>query len=158
MAKVGRKTLLNEDVHKRIVDTITGGNYLDTAAAVAGISSSTLHAWLDRGRKARDLAALGGKEAPADERPFVSFLEDVEKARATAEARAVLLIQRAAQDGTWQAAAWYLERSAPKRWGRQDRMLHSNPEGGPVEVMVSSEELEQKVQALIAQRGTQESE
>jgi hypothetical protein len=40
---------------------------------------------------------------------FLEFLEAVEKARASAELRAVAQIQKAASEGTWQAASWYLE-------------------------------------------------
>lgn len=153
MAKTkGRRPLLNDDIQKRIVDTISAGNYLETAAGVAGIGISTLHLWLDKGRTERELAELEGREPTPDRRIYVDFLEAVEKARATSEARAVLHIQRAAADGTWQAAAWFLERSAPGRWGRRDHLQHTGPNGGPVEVMVSGGELLDKLRRLAEQR------
>lgn len=151
--KIGRRPLLNPDLQKRIVDTIAAGNYLETAAGVGGIGVSTLHSWLDKGRTERELADLEGRDPTPDKQPYVDFLEAVEKARASAEARAVLHIQRAASDGTWQAAAWFLERSQPGRWGRRDHLQHSGPTGGPVEVMVSGGELLHKLQQLAEQRG-----
>ena len=50
-------------------------------------------------------------------------MRSILKARADAEVRNVAYIRRAAQDPkTWQAAAWWLERSFPTRWGRQQKI------------------------------------
>jgi hypothetical protein len=149
--KNGRKTILNPELQKVIVDTVGAGNYLETAAGVAGISISGLHKWLDKGRTERDLRTRDDYQPNPDHTIYVDFVDAVEKARAIAEARAVVHIQRAASDGTWQAAAWFLERTAPKRWGRKDYMTHSGPDGGALEVSITSADLEAKVQALIAQ-------
>ena len=52
---------------------------------------------------------------------FLEFVEAVKKAEAEAEVESVALIRRSAQDGQWQAAAWFLERRKPSDWGRKDR-------------------------------------
>jgi hypothetical protein len=52
--------------------------------------------------------------------PFAAFLARLEKADAEAEAKAVKVIVDAAQDGTWRAAAWWLERRRPDRWARRE--------------------------------------
>jgi hypothetical protein len=83
---------------------------------------------------------------------YVDFVEAVEKARAQSEMRNVGLIQKAAVDGTWQASAWWLERSFPKRWGRSDRVEHTGADGGPLEVQVTMDELEEKVGQLLSHR------
>jgi hypothetical protein len=85
-----------------------------------------------------------------DEAKYLLFFEDVEAARAASEVRAVTQIQQAAMDGTWQAAAWYLERSQPGRWGRQ-RVELSGPNGGPVQVEVGA--LEERIQSLLSDEG-----
>jgi transposase-like protein len=95
-------------VHASIVENLRAGAYIETAAAAAGVSASTVHAWL---RRAEDHPDDCGS-------PFLEFLEAVEKARAEAELDAIRTIREAAPR-SWQAAAWYLERSYPKRWGRQ---------------------------------------
>ena len=53
---------------------------------------------------------------------YSDFRDAVEKARAEAEAQKLKAIHIAATDGTWQAAAWWLERSFPDRWGRRERI------------------------------------
>lgn len=115
----GRPTKLTPEVQERIVSAIRAGNYLETAAAYAGVNQSTLHRWVARGKE---------EDAPEE---FREFCEAVERARAEAEVRTVALIQQAAPN-SWQAAAWYLERSHPKRWARREKVEMSGPEGGPI--------------------------
>ena len=77
------------------------GNTRTAAAAYAGIHRDTLYAWLAR-------------------RPM--FAQAVEKAEADAEVRATATVLKAAQKGTWQAAAWWLERRRPADYGRRGRL------------------------------------
>lgn len=131
MAKVGRPTKLTPEVADRIVAAVAAGNYLETAAAFAGISKATLYKWLTRGAR----ASSGTHRA---------FVDAIEKALAQAEVRDVSTIARAAtgydveriketitptgqvlretarsREFVWQAAAWRLERKHPDRWGRR---------------------------------------
>lgn len=52
---------------------------------------------------------------------FSEFSEAVKKAASEAEVRNVLTI-RDASAKTWQAAAWWLERRYPEKWGKQPRI------------------------------------
>ncbi|MFX4303012.1 IS630 transposase-related protein [Alicyclobacillus tolerans] len=99
---------MTDDLQRKIVEAIRAGNYIETAAAYAGVNKSTIYDWLKRG-------------ARGDGAEFVSFSNAVEKALAEAEMRDVLIIGNAAKEN-WQAAAWRLERKFPERWGRKDRM------------------------------------
>jgi transposase len=116
---VGRPTKLTPEIQNRIVVLIRAGNYVETAAASAGIHKSTLYDWLKRGAREKQRitqnprARISKKEAP-----FVDFSDAVEKAQAEAESRDVMLIAKAAEE-QWQAAAWRLERKFPARWGRK---------------------------------------
>lgn len=122
--KPGRTTKLTPEVQERIIQALTAGNYQEVAAQYAGINPSTYYKWLHEARE----------ENASEE--LKEFLEAVEKARAQAEVRSVALIQNAANGGTWQAAAWWLERSKPTKWGRQAKITQeiSGPEGGPIEI------------------------
>lgn len=116
--QVARPTRCTPEVTQRVADAIRGGNYANVAAQYAGIGESTYYEWLQRGREG--------------ESPFAEFAEAIKEAEAQAEVRNMALIQQAAQAGTWQASAWYLERRYPSRYGRRERLEHSGPEGGPI--------------------------
>ena len=65
------------------------------------------------------------EEKPTEQEvSYFQFFQAVKRAEAEAEAAAVLHIKKAASEGTWQAAAWYLERKYKDRWSRQDSLKH----------------------------------
>jgi hypothetical protein len=68
---------------------------------------------------------------------LLNFLNVVEKARADAVIRNVGIIQQAAQDGSWQASAWYLERTNPRKWGRHETVEITGADGGAIQVQHS---------------------
>lgn len=150
----GRKSKLTPERQEKIVQALASGNYLQVAARYAGIHPNTLNDWLDRGR--REQARIDDDQEPSEaEATYLELFQKVEQARAQAEVRSLALIQRAANDGTWQAAAWYLERSFPARWGRKQQHEVTGPEGTPVQVEthVSTGDLEEKVSTILAQIG-----
>ena len=135
----GRPTKLTSELQSRIVQAIQAGNYIETAAAYAGISKNTLFDWLRRG--AREKERVAGKpraRVRKEEAPYVEFSDSVEKALAEAEVRDVVNVMKAADGGQWQAAAWRLERKFPERWGYKAKMQQeiSGPEGKPVQMEV----------------------
>jgi transposase-like protein len=105
----GRPTKLSPDVQQAIVRSVERGNYVEVAAALAGVSKETLYAWLRRG-------------AREDTGSFREFSDAVKVAMAKAEADDLARIGAAAESGAWTAAAWRLERRAPGRWGRRVRV------------------------------------
>jgi transposase len=133
----GRPTKLTPQVQARIVQAIVGGNDITVAAAYAGIGKATFYLWLERGRKEMTrLEASPFARPRASETPFVDFIDAIEKAQADAETRNVALIAKAAQEGTWTAAAWWLERKYPERWGRKDRHEVTGKDGEPFSITV----------------------
>lgn len=145
---MARPTKLNPEVQQRIIEALRAGNYQDAAAAYAGIHEATFHNWMNRGRE-EERRVMDGEKPDAKEAPFREFFVAVEKARSEAEVRNVMHIQRAAQEGTWQAAAWFLERSYPRKWGRKDRHEHTGEGGDAIKVSVSTAELEEKVRTIL---------
>lgn len=118
-----RAITLNQDIQDRIVRAIQAGNYQETAARFGGIGVSTFYKWMARGLDEPDSK-------------YGEFREAVENAKAAAEVMDVALIDQAAKDGSWQAAAWKLERKFPHKWGRVQRTEISGPEGQPVKVEI----------------------
>lgn len=114
---MGAPLLLTPEMQDRIVALVRSGNYIDTATRIAGISKETFYSWCRRGHKG--------------EQPFKNFLVAVERAAAESEAINVGLIERAATK-QWQAAAWYLERRYPKKFGRSDKLALSNDPENPL--------------------------
>jgi hypothetical protein len=134
---MGRPLKLTPKVQEQICNAIKAGSYSEIAARYAGVGSATFYKWM----------ALG--DGDSAESPYKEFREAVENARAAAEVRNIGLIQQAANNGTWQAAAWYLERTSPARWGRRSALEVTGAEGGPVKIDVSIDELEAKVAKLL---------
>jgi hypothetical protein len=85
-------------------------------------------------------------EDPNSDTKYREFRDAVESARSAAEIRNVALIQKAANDGTWQAAAWYLERTAWQRWGR--RTMVTGDAGEPIKVEVDHRQTLRQVLGL----------
>jgi len=123
---MARPSKLTEDVKRRFLTSIRAGNDKKVAAAMAGISESTLYSWIEQGKR-------------SDAEPeFLEFLELLTQAEAEAEVAAVARIQQAAQNGRWQASAWWLERKYGERWGRNDKIRQeiSGPDGAPLALSI----------------------
>ena len=118
----GRPSKINEQRAEKIIRAIRAGNYIETAAALAGISKSTLYAWMKRGAAEMDRLENDPKAKPKkSELPFLDFSNAVNIALAEAENRDIEAINKAVHED-WRAAAWRLERKFPDRWGRKDRL------------------------------------
>ncbi|MEI7931414.1 MAG: hypothetical protein WCH97_07830 [Actinomycetes bacterium] len=102
-----------------VVYALEQGCYLTTAARYAGLSPRTLHNYLASGRSAEARADTGEKLDDKDQQ-FLHFLHSVKKALADQQLDCLAVIQEAAGKGTWQAAAWLLERRTPAQWAKRD--------------------------------------
>jgi hypothetical protein len=137
---------LNEKVHETIVSTIRSGSFLTVAAQKAGISSTTFRGWMERGEMEQARIEEGFDPNP-DEIKYLRLKEEVDIARAVAEVEAVKIIRSTAASGTWQAAAWYLERSFPQRWAR-NRAEEAQAEKEQADPQAALEKLLHKLDAL----------
>lgn len=68
-----------------------------------------------------------------DEWHYVLFAVGMRKAQAQAVADAITDIREAGKKD-WKARAWWLERTHPDMFGRQQTIQHSGPQGGPLEI------------------------
>lgn len=94
-AKRGRPTKRSAKVQATIVAALKAGNTRATAAKLAGITYTTLKRWC---------------------RLSVPFCAALDQAEAEAERMYVGHIKKAAAGGSWQAAAWWLERRRSSDW------------------------------------------
>jgi transposase-like protein len=144
----GRRVVKTDDPKvKLLIQALQGGNYVDVACQYAGLAPSTVYRWVERGRNERDRLEAGQPPTPS-ETPYVELCESVERARAQAVVANVTVIQQAARAGTWQAAAWWLERSMPNQYGRKVQ--------AEVSGSVSVQDLELKMLELLGESDTED--
>lgn len=93
------------------------GNYPETAAVSLGVDRATYYRWMERGEK-----CVKGDEV------FRDFRDALTRARATAEAKALARVSKGFADKARgpERAQWYLERVAPNRFGRRDKVVVEN--------------------------------
>ncbi len=102
----GRPSKLDDLRAKRILDAIAGGASRTAAAALGGISKATLMDYLARGRDGEPV--------------YADFLARVKEAEAHVELAHLANIKRAGDDGSWQASAWFLERTRPADYAKRE--------------------------------------
>ena len=126
------QTKLTEEVREEIARVLASGCTLEVAAAAAGVTRRSVQSWLAAGREAEALDDEG-KRLSAMQRSCLDLLQAERKARAEVRVKSLAAIQRAALNGTWQAAAWLLERMFPDEFaakpGRTDRAGTGRPVG-----------------------------
>lgn len=153
---MARPTKLTPEVQEQILTAYRAGCSKEHAAAYAGVSHTALFEWQARGETEAQRREAG--EDPIDnESKFVAFAEALRKAESDLVVRNLALIQRAAarEDGSWQAAAWLLERKHPTLFGRKFVQAEvSGPNGAPLQVeSVSPGDLESKIRRVMESRG-----
>ena len=121
---MAKPTTITAKIIEDICTAVRAGNYMTTAAAYAGVPSRTFYSWLRRGRKVIEVQEAGGDpeaEAGIQEAGLLrELVEQLEQANGFAETRHVAIIADKARK-VWQAAAWWLERRYPDRWGQRTR-------------------------------------
>lgn len=130
-----RSRIAEADTVYELLKAIDDGNYIETAAELAGLSKACVYEWLKRGE--------------ANETPYRQFADAVKRAQARAEAAEVAKVRRAGDDPRfWAASMTYLERRHPDRWARR-----SDSSDGP-KVVVQIGVQHSDVQVHIAQPDT----
>ena len=105
----GPDPLLTDGVRELIVRHLESGSSLEVAARAAGVTRRTLQRWLAAGVEVEQTLEQGGSLNDR-EQAYLELQEAAGMARARAQVRALATIQKAGLDGSWQAAAWFLER------------------------------------------------
>lgn len=107
------KSRLTPELSKKLCSYVRQGNWIETAAALCGVSTNSVRGWCLMGR--RDIE--GGRETD-----YAAFLEALETARAESES---ILLSRIvdASETDWKAAAWTLEKKNPRRFAAKTEPL-----------------------------------
>ena len=95
---------LTPALRKQILEMISNGVPMSTAAVANGVPKRTFFEWAAKGR---------GDDAVE---PYRSFAVEVDKAQETWAARTVSRVD-AASEKDWRAGAWLLERRRPDEFG-----------------------------------------
>lgn len=119
---MARPTKLTPQVQQRIVQAIALGSTYELAAGYGGIAYNTFNEWMKAGA-----AAKSGR--------FLEFYEAVKEAEGAAAVGWLAKIEKAANDGAWQAAAWKLERRYPQSYGRQVHEVQGK-DGGSLNIVL----------------------
>lgn len=102
-----RNTKLNNELIEKASDLISQGHYANVVCEYLGISEPTYYSYIKKGKE---------DEAEGKDTIFLKFIKSIKEAEAKAEMRHLQNILKTAQDGAWQASAWYLERKHKQRW------------------------------------------
>lgn len=142
---------------EQMLAAIRSGNYVETAAAAAGIAKETYYEWLRVGANAR---AKKGRTTKHEQR-CIEFSDAVAEAVAASEAMQVSLLEQLARGGikvetvtekvadgkvlertvktehtlpSVAAITWRLERRFAKRWGQRGSLELTGADGGAIVV------------------------
>lgn len=101
----GRPSKLTPEVEDKLLTALRAGNFRGPSAFYAGVSMRALQEWM----------AAGKRDPKSDFGRLRALVLQAEKG---AEIAHVANIAKAAREGDWKAAAWWLERKASARWAR----------------------------------------
>ena len=96
-----RPTKLNTQVQERFVGALRLGLTYELASAYAGVDGRTFYAWMRRGADVIE---------NSEESIYSQFHHAVKESEGYAAAACMSRIVKAAEAGTWQSAAWIMER------------------------------------------------
>ena len=121
-SNAGRKRkVLTDDAQDKFLKAIRLGCPIKDACGCAGFSEAWFY---EEKNRARDNPQLEASKR------FVGFIEHIKEVEGEATNRWMAMVEKAAMSGTWQAAAWKLERRRGMTLKVQQEI--SGPDGGPI--------------------------
>lgn len=120
--RTGRFSLTDERI-EIIAEGVRRGMPPYRAAALVGIPTSTAFAYIAAANKIRDAITSNGSIRLSDvDKMHLKLIDAIDLAEAEMMRRCLGIIDKAAIDGNWQAAAWKLERRWPEHFARTTRV------------------------------------
>jgi hypothetical protein len=118
---MARRTKLNAEVQRRILQAIQAGATYEYAAQFGGVTRVTLFYWLRKGEQ-------------QNKGIYRTFFNEFKRAESMACVGSLAVINKEAREGNWQAAAWLLER----------RFGYTREGPPPVQITIETEGLDMK--------------
>lgn len=128
----GRPSVFTPQAVKRVTDALRLGATYRMAAQYGGVSYDAVNDWMNKGKIAAKYAE-NGDPIPQDLEAYYQFHQELQKAEAEAVLGWLAKIEKEANEGNWQAAAWKLERRYPKDYSRNVTEVVGD-DGGPVKI------------------------
>lgn len=141
-----RRMTLDDPKVQRLLNALKAGHFVQEACQYAPISEQTYYRWLREGA-ALDAKAAAGEKLTPDEDAQRELCEAIKLAEVSGQNAALDMIREAISAGTWQAAAWFLERRN-KKWSNRTEI--TGPDGGPVQTL-TVDDVDQQLRRLIEQ-------
>ena len=133
--KTGRPTELTPELQREICDLLSDAVNIETVCELVSIAKATYYNWRERGE--------------SGEEPFAEFLDATTRARAKAKLMLLRIIDRAAENGDWRAAAWRLTHGGwPQEFSDRPAPEKKTASPPPQWEPVSHEELK-RIMALV---------
>jgi hypothetical protein len=122
----------------QFIEFVRDGNYMTDVCYAMGITPQAYYKWVEN-------AEIGIE-------PYVSFVTEIQKAKALAVIDKVKIIKDAGDNGDWVAAMTFLERTQKDKFGRSERMEIKEDKDVQIEIVGMNQEdvaLEEKQKGLI---------
>ncbi|TGC07414.1 hypothetical protein [Methanolobus halotolerans] len=132
--KKGSKIMV--EISDPLIKLLKSGVPVVHACDAVGISPSSYYDWMKLGER-----ATSGQHH--------EFYLRVKQARAEAIARNVAIIQKAATH-TWQAAAWWLERSCPSEFAKRDVEINMTQNNVEINTDETRERITSRINSIAA--------
>lgn len=138
--KKGSKMMV--EISDPLIKLLKSGVPVIHACGAVGIASVTYYDWMKKGETAKS-----GQ--------YFEFYHAVKKARAEAVARNVAIIQKAAAH-TWQAAAWWLERSCPAEFAKREVEINMTQNNVEINIDETRDKINGRINSIAARVRTAE--
>lgn len=118
---------LTEEKAEIIIEAVRAGNFIETAAAMAGLSADLVRKYMSVGQQELEEALQEVEDGLASDELMLTlrgrFYVGVQAAMANYQATALKGIDMAGKMGVWQALAWRLEKLFPDQFGKKAQQV-----------------------------------
>lgn len=106
---------LTDEIVQKVRCSLESGCDAETACSSVGATSIESSRWIHDGH----VAAEAETKLTAYATRCLAIVNAASQSKAAMEVKFLDVIQRASEQGSWPAAAWWLERAVPEKYGKQ---------------------------------------